>query len=947
MRYLKYIALVFFAIGFANAAQVITIEELQGHTSASPYADSTITTYGVVTGVYVNTRVKGFTLEEKYPSSGPWHGVFVYTGVNPTVSVGDSVEVTGLVEEYRGLTELHGDTVNILASGVSLPEPYIATCDSLNNEAFEGVFVKVQHAICTSLPDTFGEWYVNDGTDSLMVDDLGWSATGIQVGEKYNITGTIYYAYGNYRIEPRNAQDVELDTMNTPPFVNLISFSPKLPASDEMVEVKYKVVDRDAQDSITSDTLFVSLDSFQTIDTAISILSGSDTLNHIENDSFYVYYIPRYPENSNVYFKLKVKDTHNAETVSSISKYLVNPGDRIIPISYLHILDEMGHSVFIGQTVKIQGIVTVAGDFGKKYYMQDNTGGVVLYDPVTPPLQGDSVIITGYVTEFSGVVELDNATLLYQDPGHNVYPRVTTCEALAQGGEAYEGMFVEINHVTTTSTSFQSGSTIPISDGTGTYTLYVDPSCDLVGKPIPRGEMTIKGVISQYDPDSSNGYFEGYQIVPRGIRDINAAGDGSGKLSIQPPYLHKGDNTHVTFLLTKDLSNLNAARFFFDTWADTSSITVLGASYTIDQYYHLTLYNFTKDTVKVGVNIIAPDTEGTLQITVKTSETDTLHLQEMLQSPFRLYVTTPISEVQKPGEDGVTPEDTGKTFTVGGIVVGPNAKFSTTKTNLWIQDDSSGIEVFYHSPIQSFDTGDVVIVKGTVTEYNGLTEIVPESEDDIVYVGHTSPPQPIDIGKSHGIWESIEGALVSFEGVLDNSPYVQGSGYNMIVWNGTAPITVYVYKTTGIDVSSLRKGDMVKIRGIAGQYDDEAPYTDGYQVLPRFQSDIEKRSAQTSEKLALSVSPNVVDKTSEGFCTINVQGPQDGSYSLKIYDVRGNLIKDIYGARRMGPQNAEWRLDDAKGKTVPIGYYIVKIDMLMPDGTHKTAYKPIVITRPK
>ncbi len=948
MRYLKYIAGVIISITLVYAAQVVTIEDIQGHTSDSPYNGQVVTTYGVVTGVYTNTTVKGFTLEEKYPASGPWHGVFVYTGISPTVSVGDSVEVTGLVEEYYGLTELHGDTVRILASGVQLPDPYITTADSLRQEAFEGVFITLQHAVCESLPNTYGEWWVNDGTGSIMVDDLGWSATGINVGEKYNITGTIYYAYGDYRIEPRGAYDVTPDTANTPPFVYLLSFSPKLPESDEMVRVLFKAIDRDAGDSIVADTLFISTDSFSTIETYISILdSANTTIDSIQDDSFFVYYIPRHAAGTRVYFYLKVVDSKGGENISQAGNYIVNPGDEIIPISYLHILDERGHSVFLGKSVKIQGIVTVAGDFGKKYYMQDKTGGVVLYNPETPLIQGDSVVITGYVTEYNGVVELNNATAIYQDPGHSVYPKVTNCQQLAEGKEAFEGMFVQISHVTTTATDFAGGSTITINDGTGTYTLYVDPSTDLVGKPIPSGEMTIRGVISQYDPDSTDGYFNGYQIVPRGIKDISASGNGSGKLSILPPYLHKGDTTTLTFLLTKDLSTLNAARFFFDTWADMNSISVEGASFTKDNYYHLTLYDFTQETVKIHVKVSAPDTETTLYITLKTSETDTNNLQETLESPYRLFVTTPISEAQRPGDDGVTPDDTGKVVTLGGIVIGPNTKFSGSMTNLWIQDDSAGIEIFYSSPIQSFDTGDVVIVKGTITEYNGLTEIVPENSSDIVYAGHVTPPMPLELKASEGIKESMEGTLITFEGTLENTPYVQGSGYNMVVWNGTFPITVYVYKTTGIDVGGLKKGDMVKITGIAGQYDYTPPYNDGYQVLPRFQSDISILNAQTAPNVSLSVSPNVVDKVQEGFCTIHVSGPQDGNYSLKIFDANGKLIKDIYGARRMGPSDAQWRLEDSQGNIVPIGYYIVKVDVLLPDGKHQVVYKPVVVTKPK
>ncbi len=948
MRYLRYVMSVIMPISLIYAAQVVTIEQIQGHTSSSPYNGQVVTTYGVVTGIYVNTGVKGFTLEEKSPASGPWHGIFVYTGVNPIVSVGDSVEVTGLVEEYYDLTELHGDTIRILASGVELPAPYITTADSLKQEAFEGVLITLQHAVCESLPNSYGEWWVNDGTASIMVDDLGWTPTGITLGEKYNITGTIYYSYRKYKIEPRGAYDVVPDTANTPPFVNLISFSPKLPESDQMVRVVFKAVDRDMGDSIVSDTLFISTDSFNTVETFISILdSVNTTIDSIQDDSIFVYYIPRHPAGTKVYFYLKVKDSHGGETLSDVERYIVNPGDEVIPISYLHILDERGHSVFLGKNVKIQGIVTVAGDFGKKYYMQDRTGGVVLYNPGTPLVKGDSVVITGYVTEYNGVVELNNAIALFKEPGHSVYPKTVTCQQLSEGKEAYEGMFVQIFHVTTPDTIFVGGSTITINDGTGTYTLYVDPSTDLAGKPIPQGEMTIQGVISQYDPDSSDGYFDGYQIVPRGIKDISASGNGSGKFFILPPYLHKGDTTILTFILTKDLAPINAARFFLDTWADMNSISVEGAEFTKDNYYHLTLYDFTQETVKIHLKAMAPDSETIFYITLKTSAVDTNNLQETLESPYRLFVTTPIKDAQKPGDDGVTPQDTGKVVTLAGVVIGPNTKFSGSMTNLWIQDDTAGIEIFYPQAIQSFDTGDVVVVKGTITEYNGLTEIVPENSSDIVYAGHISPPSPLELKPSEGIKESLEGVLITFEGTLENTPYVQGSGYNMIVWNGTAPITVYVYKSTGINVNGLKKGDMVKITGIAGQYDYTPPYNDGYQVLPRFQDDISILHAQSSPTVSLRVSPNVVDKIKDGFCTIYVEGPQNGNYTLKIYNINGEVIKDIYGTRRIGPANAQWRLDDSQGKIVPIGYYIVKVDVLLPDGKHQSVYKPVVVTRPK
>ncbi|MBM3437375.1 MAG: hypothetical protein FJY07_14310, partial [Bacteroidetes bacterium] len=82
-------------------AQTVTIYEIQGQASASPYAGQDVTTHGIVTGVQTNN--KGFYMQD---GEGAWNGIFVYTNGNYSVSVGDDVSVTAEVQEYYEMTEL-------------------------------------------------------------------------------------------------------------------------------------------------------------------------------------------------------------------------------------------------------------------------------------------------------------------------------------------------------------------------------------------------------------------------------------------------------------------------------------------------------------------------------------------------------------------------------------------------------------------------------------------------------------------------------------------------------------------------------------------------------------------------------------------------------------------------------------------------------------------------
>src|SRR5690606_27986814 len=93
-------------------AREATIAEIQGTGAESELAGRTVTTTGVVTALYASGGFNGAYIQT--PGTGGTadaasHGLFVFGGSTAfarSVDLGDTVEVTGAVAEYNGLTQL-------------------------------------------------------------------------------------------------------------------------------------------------------------------------------------------------------------------------------------------------------------------------------------------------------------------------------------------------------------------------------------------------------------------------------------------------------------------------------------------------------------------------------------------------------------------------------------------------------------------------------------------------------------------------------------------------------------------------------------------------------------------------------------------------------------------------------------------------------------------------
>jgi predicted extracellular nuclease len=186
----------------------VSIYEIQFTTAAdgaSPLVGQTVTTSGIVTATVATASNTGFFIQD---GVGPWNGIFVANNsINPTV--GDEIELTGVVGESFGLTRISGVSGHtIVSSGNALPAPTVISTQAVNTEPYESVLIRVQNTTCTNTNAGFGMFRVNDGSGDALVDDELFSFTPV-LGNGYNVQGLLWFSFGEFKIWPRFASDIE------------------------------------------------------------------------------------------------------------------------------------------------------------------------------------------------------------------------------------------------------------------------------------------------------------------------------------------------------------------------------------------------------------------------------------------------------------------------------------------------------------------------------------------------------------------------------------------------------------------------------------------------------------------------------------------------------------------------------------------------------------------
>lgn len=311
-----------------------------------------------------------------------------------------------------------------------------------------------------------------------------------------------------------------------------------------------------------------------------------------------------------------------------------------------------------------------------------------------------------------------------------------------------------------------------------------------------------------------------------------------------------------------------------------------------------------------------------------------------------------IARVQRPGPDGVTPQLLDSIVRVRGRLTGPASSFTTgSNKSLYIEDATQGINVYgctYPSAQEKYldSLGVEWEVVGTVTEYNGLTEIAKGTM--FVTDSASVPVVPRRLPYNTSLSEGMESNLITFVGDVVQGAVRSGTGYNVLVKNGSAPITVRIGDNTGVIIGDYLRtpGRRVRFTGIVGQYDYTSPYTTGYQLLPRFDADVRDTTGAfpPSERLEIrSVEPSPFSPALGQVAAIQVNAPSGYRLTLTVFDLQGRVIRTILREAQGGFHELVWDGTDELGKVQPAGIYLVSLKGVRAGGGVETVVQPVVI----
>jgi DNA/RNA endonuclease YhcR with UshA esterase domain len=498
--------------------QNVSGANLSNCVDSSSYNGDTVRVRGVVVmdakvGSVVNSQIaNGRNTWIQVNGGGPWSGLDLvnFTGATTTTDMldlvaGDSIEVTGYVEEFQGETEIvvlsSVPSVTLLGSGHAVNATPI-TIDQLNDasrnnvlstgEQYEGVYVELSNLTVTAVNYFSGNTRVSyDVTDASggvinvsdrflyqrmpgatpnpgtfvapTVGDAITTLRGIIIHSKNNCPGN---NGRGFEIHPFKSSDVVFGAQA--PTITNIQRNPTTPTSSQTATITANVT-ANGTNTLTSVTLHYAVGVSNTTYTPVAMTNTSGniwsgSIPAQANGSFVKYYISA-TDNLNLTATVpSVPAPTNAQPLF----YTVNDnGTTIYDIQYTPFTN--GNSGLRDQVVTVTGVVTAsANDLGYVFIQQEGltawAGIMCIGTGLGTVNLNDKITVTGTVKEDFGMTRLENISSVTMAGTGSITPLQLRDTSFAVYGfnsnEQYEGMLVSI---------------IPTS---GTKVKVVDVNCD-------------------------------------------------------------------------------------------------------------------------------------------------------------------------------------------------------------------------------------------------------------------------------------------------------------------------------------------------------------------------------------------------------------------------------------------------------------------------------------
>lgn len=330
---------------------------------------------------------------------------------------------------------------------------------------------------------------------------------------------------------------------------------------------------------------------------------------------------------------------------------------------------------------------------------------------------------------------------------------------------------------------------------------------------------------------------------------------------------------------------------------------------------------------------------------------------------------TTICDVQDYDSEGFSPL-LGQTVTVRGAVTVPPGIFQPQYTSMYVQHGDCGVNVFCFDILPfTLSLGDSVEITGEVEEYvsgtsgaGATTELFCGGTERIVLLSSGHPePDPAELSIADVAVEASEGRFVRTIGIVIDNNF----DYSMYLgdpWSG-ASVQIYSNYNENIDFTGFVPGDTLEIAGVVLQYDRSAPFFEGYELVPRYQSDMRFADPRppgdpvywTEALLGVPAAPFRPDVGE--ILPIAYSAPDRSRATIEIYDLQGRVVRtltdgtyngysaipEFYREGFYGEGVRGWDGRDTYRCIVPAGTYICRLEVEDEDGQRSVVTAPAVV----
>ena len=260
--------------------------------------------------------------------------------------------------------------------------------------------------------------------------------------------------------DPNFAQLIWGVAVINPISIDNFNINPEVAVATEPVTIEATVINMANQAMLVS--LFWGLD-YNNMINEIPMTAAGD---------IYSCAIPGQAEDARVYYKIVAADVDNEKT-SVVYNYYVPKIFAGTIISIYDIQGQQDASPYRDQVVSTTGIVTA--NFGSSYFIQDGYGewnGLFIYESGRNPFVGDSIVLTGTITEYYDKTEMVSITDYYFISSNNELPDPLPIQTgLVE--EAHEGVLVKVTNALCVDDNFQANYYMwGVDDGSGELKIH-------------------------------------------------------------------------------------------------------------------------------------------------------------------------------------------------------------------------------------------------------------------------------------------------------------------------------------------------------------------------------------------------------------------------------------------------------------------------------------------